>query len=478
MNLGTTIYIRDLFYNVPIRKKFLKSDAYENSIITTLMYSFALANQRISFKYIKDSKVIFETSERNTLKDNIKYIFKDDFYKNLISVNIEDSDYKIYGYISNNHFYKGSRTSQFLFVNGRYIFDEKIRNIIEKSIATLIPKGKFPAFVMFIEVNPSLIDINVHPNKRKIKFIFEDKLLNLLNNNITDIILKNTTSDFISIKEEQKEKILYNEEKINNEQSSEEDIIETIIYDDDYNTQNIVNKFSYDDLFKVNKDDIQTINEEDNIENYIVKDEKVENTPVLEQIKLDDNTESKNILDYEIIGKIFSKYILLSDKDEFIIVDILNAKYRLLYENLLDNYNNHTITKQILLFPIILELNEYKMSVFNTIKDKLNNLGIEADIFDENSIAIRTMPNLLNDNLDKEDIREMLDELLFKDNRVFEDSLYKMVSKKRINLSLTDFEIEELLSQLSKINLDINFYDKKILRKISKEDFDKLFFKE
>ena len=72
----------------------------------------------------------------------------------------------------------------------------------------------------------------------------------------------------------------------------------------------------------------------------------------------------------------------------------------------------------------------------------------------------------------------MLDELLLKDNRVFEDSLYKMVSKKRINLSLTDFEIEELLSQLSKINLDINFYDKKILRKISKEDFDKLFFKE
>ena len=288
-----------------------------------------------------------------------------------------------------------------------------------------------------------------------------------LNNNITDIVLKNTTSDFISVKEEQKEKILYNEEKINNEQSSQEDIIETIIYDDDYNTQNIVNKFSYDDLFKVNKDDIKTINEEDNIENYIVEDEKVENTPVLEQIKLDDNTEtSKNILDYEIIGKIFSKYILLSDKDEFIIIDILNAKYRLLYENLLDNYNNCTISKQILLFPIILELNEYKLSVFNTIKDKLNNLGIEADIFDENSIAIRTMPNLLNDNLDKEDIREMLDELLFKDNRVFEDSLYKMVCKKRINIGLTDFEVEELLSQLSKINLDINFYDKNIKKNI------------
>ncbi|WP_311526282.1 DNA mismatch repair endonuclease MutL [uncultured Parvimonas sp.] len=480
MNLGTTIYIRDLFYNVPIRKKFLKSDAYENSIITTLMYSFALANQKISFKYIKDSKVVFETNEKNTLKDNIKYIFKDELYKNLIPIDINDSDYKIYGYISNNHFYKGTRSSQFLFVNGRYIFDEKIRNIIEKSISSLIPKGKFPAFIIFIEVNPNLIDINVHPNKRKIKFVFEDKLLNLLNNNITDIVIENTTSNFISSKEEQKEKILYNKEKnTKNDNSTDEDIVETIIYDEDYNVKNIINKFSYDDLFKVNQDDIQTINEDDNIENYIIEEEKVEIDPILTQIQLDqkENT-AKNILDYNLLGTIFSKYILLSDKDELIILDILNAKYRILYENLLNEYNNHTVTKQILLFPIILELNEYEMNVFNDIKTNLNNLGIEADIFDEYSIAIRTMPNLLNNNLDKEDIRAMFNEILLKNNDAFENSLYKMICKKRINVNLTDFEINELLVQLSKINLDINFYDKKILRKISKEDFEKLFFKD
>lgn len=480
MNLGTTIYIRDLFYNVPIRKKFLKSDAYENSIITTLMYSFALANQKISFKYIKDSKVVFETNEKNTLKDNIKYIFKDELYKNLIPIDINDSDYKIYGYISNNHFYKGTRSSQFLFVNGRYIFDEKIRNIIEKSISSLIPKGKFPAFIIFIEVNPNLIDINVHPNKRKIKFVFEDKLLNLLNNNITDIVIENTTSDFISSKEEQKEKILYNEEKnTKNDNSTDEDIVETIIYDEDYSVKNIINKFSYDDLFKVNQDDIQTINEDDNIENYIIEEEKVEIDPILTQIQLDqkENT-AKNILDYNLLGMIFSKYILLSDKDELIILDILNAKYRILYENLLNEYNNHTVTKQILLFPIILELNEYEMNVFNDIKTNLDDLGIEADIFDEDSIAIRTMPNLLNNNLDKEDIRAMFNEILLKNNDAFENSLYKMICKKRINVNLTDFEINELLVQLSKINLDINFYDKKILRKISKEDFEKLFFKD
>lgn len=479
MNFGTTIYIRDLFYNVPIRKKFLKSDAYESSIITTLMNSFALSNPNISFKYIKDSKVVFETTGKNQLKDNIKYIFKDDFYKNLMAVDINDSDYKIYGYISNNHFYKGSRNCQYLFVNGRYIFDEKIRNIIEKSISTLIPKGKFPSFVIFIEVNPRLIDINVHPNKRKIKFIFEDKLLNLLNNNITDIVLKNTTSDFISLKTEQNDKILYINDNIK-KQPEENDIVETIVYDEDYNDQNIINKFSYEDLFKVQNDDIKIINEQDDTESYIIDNNTIEQTPIKEQIKLTNNNENdiKNIIDYKILGKIFEKYILLSDYDEFIIIDILNAKYRLLYENLLNNYYKKTITKQLLLFPIILELNEYKMTIFENIKDKLDNLGIEADMFDEYSIAIRTMPTELNDNIDKEDIRAMFDELLLKDNRVFDESLYKIVCKKKINTNLTDFEVKELLMNLSKINIDINFYDKKILRKVSKLDFEKIFFKD
>lgn len=481
MNPGTTIYIRDLFYNVPIRKKFLKSDAYENSIITTLMNSFALSNQNISFKFIKDSKIVFETSGKDKLIDSIKYIFKDDLYKNLIAVDIDDSDYKIYGFISNNHFYKGSRNSQFLFVNGRYIFDEKIRNIIEKSISTLIPKGKFPAFILFIEVKPNLIDINVHPNKRKIKFIFEDKLINLLNNNITDIVLNNTSSDYIRLKTEQDAKVLYIESTTNvNFDEKGNDIVETIVYDEEYNNESFINNFSYEDLFKVKNDGIKTINESDDIENYIIDEVKLDQIPIKEQVKIRDEKENnkKTILDYKVIGKIFSKYILLSDNEEFVIVDILNSKFRLIYEKLLKDYNNRSINKQILLFPIILDLNEYKMSLFETIKDKLNNLGIEADIFDEYSIAIRTMPNDLCDNLDKEDIRAMFDELLIKDNQIFEELLYKMICKKRINSNFTDFEVNELIIQLSKLNLDINVYDKKVLRKISKEDFEKIFFKD
>lgn len=486
MNYGTTIYIRDLFYNVPIRKKFLKSDSYENSIITTLMNSFALANHNISFKYIKDGKSIFETNAKNSLKDNIIELFDRNFFGNLIPINIKDSDYKVYGYISNNHYYKSNRSSQFLFVNGRYVYDEKIRNIVEKSLYSIIPKGKFPAFIIFIEVNPNLIDINVHPNKKKIKFIFEDKLLNLISNNILDIIFNYTKSDYIVAKEND-DKL----EQIYVENSSDNSIIDKDVtcinipeYDDNYNTD-ISEKFSYEDLFKVKTDEIFTVNETISIDKYTIVDPKKEQKSIFDEIKIDKlNTinaeDKKHLKDYNLLSTLFNSFILLCDNNEFIILDIVNAKRRIIYENLYTGYKNNSINKQLLLFPIILELSEYEMEKFNKIKLDLNSLGIEADIFDENSIAIRTMPSLLNDDsLDKEDVRAMINELLI-ENNIFEEKLYRMILKKKIylNENFTDFESKELINKLSFIDTDLNFLDKKIVRKISKEEFEKIFFKD
>lgn len=476
MNIGTTIYIRDLFYNVPIRKKFLKSDVYESSIITILMYAFAIANQNISFKYIKDSKVVFETNEKNTLKENINQILGTDISKNLIPIDIKDSDYTIYGYLTNNHYYRSNRHYQFLFVNGRYVFDEKIRNIIEKSISSIIPKGKYPAFTLFIELKPDLIDINVHPNKKKIKFVFEDKLINILNKNILDIVLKNTTSDFIISKTEKN-----NDDFLETFNSTDSESKNEIIFKDDYKSNNIIEKFSYEDLFKVKQEEILTIKEEDNVENYKINEKKLYHPSITEQIVLDKNfvKENKKLLDYKIIGQIFSKYLLLEDKEEIVILDILNAKYRLLYEDLLNQYKNKNINKQLLLFPIILDLNEYEISLFLKVKDKLNILGIDSDIFDDNSIVIRTLPEQLS-NLDKEDIRSLIIELIIENKDAFEVKLYKIISKKKISIKewMSEFEINELVLKLSNINLNLNIFDKKIIRKLSKLDFEKIFFKE
>ena len=149
-----------------------------------------------------------------------------------------------------------------------------------------------------------------------------------------------------------------------------------------------------------------------------------------------------------------------------------------MYEEIYNEYKNNSIKKQLLLFPIVLELDEYEMSVFNIVKDKLDTLGIEASIFDQKSIAVRTLPKQLS-NLDAEDIRKMIIDLLIENKEAFELKVYKMIYKKKIVIkdNISNFEINEILNKLSNINVDFNFFDKKIIRKISKTDFEKIFFK-
>ena len=147
-------------------------------------------------------------------------------------------------------------------------------------------------------------------------------------------------------------------------------------------------------------------------------------------------------------------------------------------QEIYNEYKNNSIKKQLLLFPIVLELDEYEMSVFNIVKDKLDTLGIEASIFDQKSIAVRTLPKQLS-NLDAEDIRKMIIDLLIENKEAFELKVYKMIYKKKIVIkdNISNFEINEILNKLSNINVDFNFFDKKIIRKISKTDFEKIFFK-
>lgn len=507
MNYGTTIYIRDLFYNVPIRKKFLKSDVYESSIVTNLMYSFALANQNISFKFVKDGKSVFETNNKNTFEENILEIFDSEFLKSLIPIKIDDVDYKIKGFITNNTYYRSNRNLQFLFVNNRYVFDEKIRSIMEKSISTILPKGKFPGFILFIDVKPNLIDVNIHPNKKKIKFIFEDKLMNLLNSNILDIVLKNTTSSYILAKEKNREEVLFEEKNEVKEikEEKEEKIIEEIFVDsentenikkeekieivedkkeeievtDDYVVKDPILQFSYDDLFSLSNEKISKVKENEEIVYDLEKvEEKIETQIPKLQVELIEKEKVRSLLTYKNLGVIFEKYILLSDNFELLVLDIVNAKYRIMFEKFLDDYKNLKITKQMLLFPIVLELNELEFDNFKRVKNDILNLGFDIDIFDDNSVIIRNLPRDFSENIDKEDIRYIINEFSNRSGLSEEEKIFNMVLKNRIKVeNITDFEINEILTELSKFDYEYNLFGKNIISKITKDEFKKLLSK-
>jgi DNA mismatch repair protein MutL len=176
--VGTTITVTDLFYNVPARKKFLKSDNSESSGINETVVSLALSREYISFKYINNNNVAFRTPKTKDFINTISSLYEKDLYNSLLRVDYRSQDLIITGYTTDLNYYRGNRKHQLVFVNGRVIKHKRMSYFIEAAYSTLLPKNKYPACFIRIEIPPSLVDVNVHPAKTEIRFQKEDMVLN------------------------------------------------------------------------------------------------------------------------------------------------------------------------------------------------------------------------------------------------------------------------------------------------------------
>ncbi|MEG2893917.1 MAG: DNA mismatch repair endonuclease MutL, partial [Clostridium sp.] len=177
---GTSITVRDVFYNTPARLKFLKSTSRELSAITDLVEKIALSNTNVSIRYKIDDKMIFITTGRRDLKGIIRTIFGKKTFENLIEVNYSDEEFSVNGFIGNSTITKGNRTNEIVFVNGRIIKSHLISSAVEKAYKSMLPINKFPFFVLNINLDPRFIDVNVHPTKAEVKFEDDSRLYKLL----------------------------------------------------------------------------------------------------------------------------------------------------------------------------------------------------------------------------------------------------------------------------------------------------------
>jgi len=168
---GTTIIVRDLFFNLPVRKKFLGSDISEGNKITNLITKMALLNKNITFKFLRDRKIIFNTPKNTTLINKITTLYGEDFSSSLLKIeNNKNNSYRVKGYVSDLNYFRGNRGHQMVFVNDRYIKSSKIADIVEENYNTVIPSNKFPGFILYLYTDPKNIDVNIHPQKYEIKF--------------------------------------------------------------------------------------------------------------------------------------------------------------------------------------------------------------------------------------------------------------------------------------------------------------------
>ena len=463
-NTGTTIEVLDLFEYIPARKRFLASDITEGNKITNLLYIFAIGNPNISFTYIKDNREIFTTNKNFSKKDNLSTLFGPEFIKNSIEINSESGNYKLHGTISNNKYYKGNRSMQFIYVNGRYIENEAITESIESAYYSLIPNGRFPLFELQIEVDANLIDINIHPNKQKIKFSFNEEL-ELIKSTILKALITEESSKDIEVKEEESNIISFHE--LNNSDNYQK-ILDAYKSPVNFEVEDDKEEISFEkDIISFNEIDDEFMDDNQvqiETNNLLIKEENI-----VEQTKIE-------IKELYFKTTIFNNYLLFENitKKTIKIIDIFRANIRILYDR---EINKEQITSQSLIEPIIVDLINKDMEIFEQNKDVFSKIGYDIETFGDNSVIVRAIPYYLNEPSTIEDLKLLLgDEYLKNSNDISSHLLRSAVSKSNYRKVINN-EDEALLFYDELLKTSNPYTDpngRSIIFNINSDDFSKI----
>lgn len=430
---GTKIEIRDVFFNVPARFKFLKKDYTEAGYIEDVIIRMALANPGVSIKYINNGKQIISTSGKGDLRSTIYDIFGKEIYENVIPLEYESDQMKVTGMIGLPIVSRSTRMHQFTYINNRYIKDKTINSAMDRACEQKYAINKYAFVVINLSINPAHVDVNVHPSKLEVKFDDESKIFSIIYSAIKGALEKNSreNSPFTNIKN------VENVEKI--EQISK-DIINNRMLKSDF--QNLPKKFDFDNIDKKQDVSNETIeNVEDIINNVNIFENK--NLVNLEEPKVEYNFEDKvetlnNLQDdtqnetlfndnnnyeeidvfakdstpYKYIGQVFDTYIIIQIREKMYIIDQHAAHERLLYEQFKSNYYSKDRQSQLLLIPIIVELTSKEKLVVDQNIDMFEKSGFVLEEFGENTIKISGVPNVGYDIEYNSMFKDIIDELL------------------------------------------------------------------
>jgi len=318
---GTSIKVRNLFYNVPARRNFLKSDFVELRHIIDSFNRIALSYPDIEFNLIHNDEELFYLKKSN-LRKRISSIFGRKIDENLIPLNEKTSLVKITGFTLKPQFSKKSKNNQFLFVNNRYIKSQFLNHSINNAYEGLLREGFYPGYFIFLEINPNKIDVNVHPNKTEIKFEDEQNLYSIINSSIKHSLGVYQITPVLDFDKKPSMDIPYDYHKNRLKEPS-------IEVDSSFNP----------------------FLEEKNNENWEELQSKIEND-IFDKKNIDINQE----IDFPKIFQIFNKYIITTTGSSVIILDQSLAHQRILYEQFLKSSVDDGAKSQKLVFPIEIEL--------------------------------------------------------------------------------------------------------------------------
>ncbi|MDU5559321.1 DNA mismatch repair endonuclease MutL [Anaerococcus vaginalis] len=462
-NIGTSIEVYDLFSNLPVRRKFLSSDINESNKIAKIMQALALGYKNVSFKFIKDNRLIFHTLKDQAMDNKIIELLDENLKDNLIKIEIQNSLYKIKGFISKVNYYRGNRSFQYIFVNNRLIENEDISKAIENEYRTLIPSQRFPAFFIFIETNSNNIDVNIHPNKKEIKFTYQNELIDLLEDKISKILYENINIREVKVSEKNKEELNFYDD-----------------YSEILNSYNRVEEQENSYNFEKNPDTKDQAKKEEDffrgIElNFIEKNEKIED---IDYNKKSLGTVKKLEID-KLLYKcsIFNRYSLFSYNDKILILDNRRADQRIKFDKYIENFNNGKISSQQLIESKIVKVNLQEYNKYLEKKEIFKKMGFDIEEFSYDKLIIRAVPFIFEEPESNNFFYDLLD-IDEKNENLFLNKISKLINKYvfRKGDIINKSEAMATIDKLNKCDNPYKTYDgKSTIIMIEEDELEKYF---
>lgn len=416
---GTTITVSNLFYNVPARRKFLKKPATESGFVSDLMNKLALGHPEVSFRFINNDTTMLHTAGNGELKASVFYVYGKEAANSMVPLEYNKGEYALTGLIGKPELSRGNRNYENLFINGRFIKNKVVATAVEDAYKTRLLIGKFPIFVLNFQMNPSQVDVNVHPAKLEVRFKNDDQIYEFF----YDAVSK-TLDQLVLIPQVGWDKapaVKTAEKPIEIEQQKIEDIpvykrlpssftqdrapsggmgksVDQLL-NRQQGTQNQVRQsaeaFLIDPVVVLSKDEI--IPQDDPIPSNEGRELEPKTEPFFKQ--------------YKLIGQIFQTYWMIEQGECLYLIDQHAAHERILFEEFMTRFKEENMVSQKLLLPQMLNLTPSEIEVLRENQSLLEGFGFEFETFGQNQYALKAVPYLLKEPSGAGFFTEILDSL-------------------------------------------------------------------
>ncbi|MGN1334629.1 MAG: DNA mismatch repair endonuclease MutL [Anaerovoracaceae bacterium] len=432
---GTTIVVTDLFYNTPARLKFMKTDSAESGLIIDFMSQMALAYKNIKFRLINNGKILFSTLGDGNRLNTILRVYSDVDARNMVPLNFREGGLYAEGYISTPAFSKTTRSSQIYFVNGRVVSSKVIERGVSDGYKERLFEGRYPVVYLFLQVDPHTIDVNIHPNKREVRFDEEALIINFISRAIkTSLSTKEAIVDAGNIFKDTDRKI------------SPSKVYERVFMPFREKTE----KNAYEKTVEKQVDIKQLLSTVENPVSSVYSEPIVE--PVLDiyrpQLKPFDFSE------LQVTGVIFDTYITAVDGLNFYLFDQHAAHERIFYERLVGEYKSVVKERQPLLIPLIINLSLAVSENRFDWSDALSKMGFTIEEFGPGTFRITEIPMFMEMSEAEDFINKFIENINNStdlSNRIVIDKLIMMSCKAAVkaNDKLNSEEVNTLIKDLS-----------------------------